>query len=300
MKNNGLGYILRYLPRHTADGINDMLIGDSGIFDSVSEIRLRRDMMTTITVDGRNVIVSSDRCTSSDLTQTLARLTEDSVHTYGESLKEGFISLDGGFRIGVCGRASVSGGAINGVYDISSICIRIPHEIRGVCGEVKRICTSPLCGAVIYSPPGIGKTTLLRDLASSMSSGSGAYRVAVIDTRGEIYLPDMFSSSIADFLTGYPRAAGIEIATRTLSPEIIICDEIGSSDEASSILAAQSSGVPLIATAHASSLDELMRRPHIKTLCDAMVFRYAIGISRKRGERRFDISAHELTGGRRG
>lgn len=296
MKNDGPLRVLPFLPHHTAMRISDILKKDVFMSERISEIRLRRDMISTITADGANVFIKEDRCTSAELAQTLAKLTEDSVHTFGESMKEGYISLDGGFRVGICGKVSVSGGKISGIYDISSICIRIPHAVKGVCDEVLSLCSYPLCGAVIYSPPGVGKTTLIRELASRMSSGIAARRVAVIDTRGEIYLPEMFCDSIADMLTGYPRAVGIEIATRTLSPEVIICDEIGSRDEAEAILFAQSSGVPLIATAHASNFDELCRRPHIRTLCEAKIFRYAIGIARRKGERRFDLKIDDIGG----
>jgi len=120
---------------------------------------------------------------------------------------------------------------------------------------------------------------VLRDLAVSLSTGWNAMRVCVVDNRREIYMEEAFRMSIADFLVGYPKADGIEISTRTMNPEVIICDEIGDG-EAEKILAAQNSGVPLIASAHGASFDEIMRRRGIKRLYDSGVFRYYIGIER--------------------
>ena len=117
--------------------------------------------------------------------------------------------------------------------------------------------------------------------------------MALIDTRGEIYIKSMFAESIVDVLHGYPRAKGIEIATRTLSPEVIFCDEIGSAEEAKAILSAANSGVPLIATAHAESFDTLLKRPNIRTLYDHHIFRYYIGLSRKDGSKQFSYDIYD-------
>ena len=105
-------------------------------------------------------------------------------------------------------------------------------------------------------------------------------RVAVIDSRGEFRDDEAMSGTLIDLLDGYPKAEGIEQATRTLSPELIVCDEIGGADEASAILAAQNSGVPLIASAHAGNMNELLRRTPIKMLYENGVFMKYIGITR--------------------
>ena len=104
---------------------------------------------------------------------------------------------------------------------------------------------------------------------------------------------ELFEGRLVDVLHGYPRAKGIEIATRTLSPEVIFCDEIGSAEEARAILGAQNSGVPLIATAHAESREALLRRPSIRLLYENHIFRYYIGLRRKPGARAFDFDVFD-------
>ncbi len=221
-------------------------------------------------------------CTERELGETLGRLCEDSVHTYSETIKEGYATLSGGYRIGVCGSAQSDGEKVKSVYSISSLCIRIPHAVTGVCGElIDEIKTRDgLISALIYSPPGEGKTTLLRDAAHKLSHGEEALRVCVIDTRGEIYLRELFSDGIADVMHGYPRAKGMEIAARTMSAQLIVCDEIGTAAEADAIISVANTGVPLLASAHGSSLSDIMRRPQLKRLADAGIFEKYIGIRR--------------------
>ena len=131
--------------------------------------------------------------------------------------------------------------------------------------------------------PGVGKTTLLRDLCRRLSTGEGAKRVAVIDSRGELS-GDYGRCALVDVLFGYPKAEAIEIAVRTLSPEVVAVDEIASRREAEAVLAVAGGGVPLIATTHASGLAEALARPAVKPLWRAGIFRLAVGL-RREGER---------------
>ena len=136
----------------------------------------------------------------------------------------------------------------------------------------------------IIGSSGSGKTTLLRSLIIALSSGKDPKRVAVIDTRGELgaRLP---SSLSIDLLSGYPKGIGIEIAARTLNPEIIVCDEIGADiTEASAIKAAHNCGVPLLASSHAKTAPELLRRTGISVLHEAKIFGAYVGISRGQGK----------------
>lgn len=287
--------VMMYLPAHTSKIIASWLALSPGVSENVTEIRLHGGRPTALVVSGKNITDFSgerDVCTDADLSQTLARLTEDSVHTYGDTLREGYVSLDGGYRVGVCGSANTTDGKIKGLCAVGTLTVRIPRAITGRDGELLDIIQKDgaVSSALIFSPPGVGKTTLIRSLASSLSRGDGARRVSVIDTRREIYMKEMFSDSVADFFEGYPRGAGIEIATRTQNPEAIICDEIGGEDETRAILSSQNAGVPLIATAHGKSARELYLRPNLKILLDAGVFRYLVGISRRGGDFILDVT----------
>ncbi len=290
--------ILKYIPRRIALELEDFFYSIRGQTSYVSEIRLRADSPISVSFRGKNISIFQGRyliCTEKEVSETLQKLCEDSIHTFGETLKEGYVVLQNGYRIGVCGKVGISEERIRNIYEVTSLCIRIPHPIEDVSDDILPYITEGgiLQSALIYSVPNVGKTTLIRDMAAKIAGGMNSYRIALIDTRGEIYLKEMFSEQMADVLHGYPRAKGIEIATRTLSPELIFCDEIGSEEEAKAILSAQNSGVPLIATAHADSLETLFRRSNIKRLKDAEIFRYYIGISRKANTKKFHFEVFD-------
>ncbi len=247
--------------------------------EDISEIRLRASEKASVTALGENI--SLGECVSqAEISECVTRLCRGSVYAHMETIRNGYICTQDGIRVGVCGRLAADGRAVS---EITSVNIRIAHIIRGVCERLLKLCYEPpvIKSLLIYSPPGIGKTTVLRELAVRFG-GELSRRVALIDTRGELYIEKMFSGTMCDILSGYPRAQGIEIATRTLSPEVIICDELGDAEEARQILTAQNTGVPIIASAHASSLGGLLSRPNIRMLHEAGVFSGYVGLSRER------------------
>ncbi len=260
------------------------------LYDEISELRLRAERVSAITLPDMNYPLLT-RLTRADMEVMLSKFCRNSVYAYGETLREGYIRLQGGYRVGVAGQAVRERGEIVGVRDVSSFCIRIAHPIPGA-GKVALDtfrALSGMRGILIYAPPGVGKTTLLRDLAESLAKGKDAIRVAVVDCRGELCACSS-SCGMIDVLEDYPKAQGIEIATRTLSPQAVICDEIGDYDEADSILAVQSSGVPLIASAHGDDLASLLARPAIRLLDRAGVFGAYIGIRRIHGNYRYTVT----------
>jgi stage III sporulation protein AA len=276
-----LSSILPYLPLRAAEILLKYPV------NSLYEIRLRANRPMTVTTTEGNLptgITLSDE----ELSDTVLRLCSGSLHAYEDTMREGYIPLPNGGRVGLCG--TLSG---DGITAISSLCLRVPRTIRGIGAALcRRLLDAPMEGMLLYSPPGEGKTTLLRDIAVTLSSPPHGLRVAVIDSRREIYREDAFRRSVADVYTGYPKAAAMEIAIRTMSPQYLLCDELGA-EEAESVLAAQNAGVPLIASAHAPSFDALMRRPAFVTLHRAAIFGFYVGLRREGRGFFFDVMRRE-------
>ena len=280
-------------------------LGSAGGDGTVEEIRLRAGRAASLTVDGRNVMTSVV-LTGERLTSILVHMCGGSLYAFDQTIREGYITLPEGVRVGVAGRAVCEEGRIIGVCEITGLCIRLPHVHRDVGREVCSLLRhlnqggrGPQ-GILIYAPPGEGKTTLLRGVAVGLSGGDGQppLRTVVVDTRGELGFETEGRGLCLDILRGYPRARGVEIATRTLSAQVIICDEIGDTDEALSLISTHHGGVPLIATAHGGSVGELLRRTGIRLLHEARLFGAYVGIRRDgRGDFSYCVTPWERADG---
>lgn len=185
------------------------------------------------------------------------------------TIAQGFLTVSGGHRIGLCGEAVLKNKEITGIRKVTSLCIRVARDFPGI-GS----CAAGLRGSMlILGAPGRGKTTLLRDIARQISEKS---TVAVVDERGEIFPSGFVRGDRMDVLTGVPKAGGVEMVLRTMGPEWIAVDEITAEEDCRSLLQAQGCGVRLLATAHAGSLDEFRGRPIYKALLDNHVFDYLL------------------------
>ena len=247
------------------------------------ELRLRRDRAASLVVAGENYLLDVT-LSGEELDSLLLTMCAGSLYAHHDTLKEGYIMLRGGLRVGVAGRAAVLGGKISAISEVTVLCIRLPHRTPVVGREIVALFEKQHStrGILLYAPPGIGKTTVLRGVATLLAGGEHPRRTAVIDTRGELGC-FVGEGLLIDVLSGYPRGCGIGIATRTLSAEVIISDEVGDLAEAQEIVAAHIGGVPLIATAHAFGVRELLSRPGMRLLHEARVFGAYVGISRAAG-----------------
>ncbi|MDR2647308.1 MAG: stage III sporulation protein AA [Oscillospiraceae bacterium] len=250
------------------------------------EIRIRAGGALTLTAAKTLFFTSAGRVTelfqpdclqsnAAQVRETLQSLCNYSLHSYTDDINRGFLTLPGGHRAGVCGTAVRKDDQVCAVRDVSSINLRIardvPNASRALCDTVFR------CGALpnvlIAGAPGSGKTTLLRDIACRLSAGTyGAHRrVAIVDERGELAgvrdgMPCRYVGATTDVLTGYTKREGILLAMRSLSPEVILCDELGPQADADALEACMYAGISFVATVHANSLYETQKRPITKRL----------------------------------
>ncbi|MCL2014574.1 MAG: Flp pilus assembly complex ATPase component TadA, partial [Oscillospiraceae bacterium] len=206
-----------------------------------------------------------------------------SIHSHTEHIRQGFITIKGGHRAGICGTAVVSDGKITALRDISTINMRIARQIPDIANEILyAIFSNKISGTLIAGPPASGKTTILRALIYSLASYKFGYKkVAVIDSRGE--LAAVFKGcaqtgigATSDIFDGYPKGAGVSAAVRVMAPDIIIADEIGDKQESDAIADGLNSGVVFIAAAHAKNMRDLSRRAHIQKLIDLGAFEYIV------------------------
>ena len=182
-----------------------------------------------------------------------------------QTIAQGYLTAPGGHRIGLGGRVVVDGGRVLGLRQVDSLCVRVARDIPGVGRHFAALRGSVL----ILGPPGAGKTTLLRDLCRELSRRE---TVAVVDERGELF-PEGFDRGRAlDVLSGCPKAPGVDMALRTLSPGTIAVDEITEEADARALLRAGRCGVRLLATAHAAGAEDLKRRPVYRMLTAHQLF----------------------------
>lgn len=228
--------------------------------------------------------------TAEDISECLSNMSEKSVYAFQDEIRQGFLTLKNGHRVGICGRAIVEKNNIKSIRDCSGLNIRISREVEG-CSEfaAKYILKgrSDIFNTLIISPPSCGKTTLIRDLSRLLGSGSkklgfDGVNVGLVDERCEIAsvykgTPKKNIGTRTDIIDNCPKAEGILMLLRSMSPKVIITDEIGDEGDAAAVKKLMNSGVRLIATAHGYNISELKARHEVLEMLDNGIFeRYVV------------------------
>ena len=253
-----LDTVLSYVPKKVSDAIIEHLEITGTDAKMIGEIRIRSPGLCAAVIGGENVTLEGG-IGDDELKETFKRICGGAIYSHRDDISRGFVALPHGVRVGIIGHARYERDSVVGVSDISSLVFRIPS---GECSFGRRLYTqwlmSPV-GMLVCARAGGGKTTAIRTLARLIGSGERPRRVVVVDERCEFDSSEYIGAHV-DIMRGYRRALGVGIALRTMSAEVLIVDEISNAEDSRAMLDAIGAGVTVIATAHAESIDDAMRR----------------------------------------
>ena len=281
--------VLRILPSDILNEVRVYLL-----MESVQEIRIKVNKPIIIHLSTKEIILNKI-ATINDIKQILIRVSNYSIYAYEEEIKQGYITIKGGHRIGIAGECVLSKGEVRTIRNISSINIRICKEIKGCSNEIMKyiVQSNRVNNTLIISPPKCGKTTILRDLARNISNGMpinnlSGKKVSIIDERSEIAscyngVPQLDVGIRTDILDNCLKKDGMIMAIRSLSPEVLICDEIGTEGDIESLNMAFNSGVNIIVTIHGYSIDDIYKRKVFKDLLEDSILEKVIILSNRKG-----------------
>ena len=283
--------VLSYLPTYILKELKSFGL------ENIDEVRLRDNLKVSVLVKGQKRTLGVSVKSSVDIEETVYNACKRSIYSYDEDIKNGFITTDKGERIGLAGEFVLKDNKVVTIKNFSSLVIRIPKEVIGFS---KRYFDNVFsnCSVLIFSKPGAGKTTFLRDLIKNISD-LNTFNVVVIDERNEIASKtnkkgfDLGEN--VDVLTYSTKPYGFNQAIRTLNPDFIATDELSNDEDAFGVLRAILGGVKVIATTHASNIREIKENSFLKCLLKIKAFKNYIQIDNETGIRNITIFDENLS-----
>jgi len=274
------------------------------VTEQLEEIRLRQNQplevrygqqSSYVTASGQITSIASQgwEFTEEQSVKLLNQVSQHSLYALEEELKRGYITVVGGHRIGIAGKVVLDNGEVKGIRDVTSFNIRIAREKKGAAQKVMPVLfeSGKLLNTLLISPPQCGKTTLLRDMARSISYGSewsSSRKVGIVDERSELAgclqgVPQRDVGPRTDVLDACPKAAGMMMLIRSMSPDVLIVDEIGRPEDGDAVWEAIHAGVSVICSAHGADVTEVAERPMLGKLIRQGAFSRYIVLSRTKG-----------------
>lgn len=275
------------------------------LYDQLQEIRLRAGMAATILlgqgekfVDARGQIVDrqeqGDRMTPQELDEILQHLCQYSLYAFADEIRQGFLTIQGGHRVGLAGQVILNDeGGIRNIKYIRYLNIRIAHQIKGAADPVMRFLydKGQVRNTLLVSPPGCGKTTMLRDIIRQVSDGTTfgqGVNVSVVDERSEIAgsymgIPQNDVGRRTDVMDGCPKVEGMMMLIRSMAPRVLAVDELGSERDIEALRMASGCGCKLIATVHGESLEEIQNKKYMRYVMEEGMFDRYVVLERQDG-----------------
>ena len=273
--------LIKYFPINIYNLLNNTINQNKKIEEELQEIRIRCNRPIILRLRNMEILIEYN-VSQKEILQTIEKLCENSIYAYKNQICEGFITVKGGHRVGITGSAVIENGKIINIKYITSLNFRIAREVIGcsrrILGQVIDVKENTINNTLIVSPPGKGKTTLLRDLIRNISNGVEELgfigkNCCVVDERGEIAamyqgVPQNDIGLRTDVIENISKAKGMKMLIRSMAPEVIACDEIGSKEDVEAIKEALISGVKGIFTMHGRTLEDIKKNKGINELIE--------------------------------
>lgn len=287
--------ILKFFPRKIATEINKKMIEENISYAILEEIRIRNNRPILLKHIRGESIIETTRVSAEEILEILQVICNNSIYSYQNQICNGYITLVGGHRVGITGNVVITDGKVSNINYISSLNFRISKQIIGASSKALKYILNPednnLYNTLIVSPPGAGKTTVLRDIVRKISTGMEAIKlngltVGLVDERGEIAamykgMPQNDIGTRTDVIDNIPKSMGMKMLIRSMAPQVIVADEIGSKEDVEAIHYVMCCGIKGIFTIHGDSINDITMNPEIKKLIDLHIFERLIFLDKK-------------------